>query len=120
MKTDSTGRSIGDIWSFRSSAVYLSSEFMTFSAGETSQVCTCRITKDDQHVTVSQILQICLFVVVTKGTYLDYSYSRLCLNKGKVVACHFRFFLFGYLLLKNLTALAKFSVAYNSCYFAAI
>ena len=51
----------------RSSAVYQSSEFMTLSTGETSQVCICRITKDDQHMTVSQI---CLFVVVTKGTYL--------------------------------------------------
>ena len=55
----------------RSTAVHRSGEFMTLSAGETSQVCTCRITKDDQHVTVSQILQISLFVVVTKGTYLD-------------------------------------------------
>ena len=55
----------------RSSAVYRSSEYMTLSAGETSQVCMCRLTKDDQHMTVSQILQICLFVVVTKGTYLD-------------------------------------------------
>ena len=55
----------------RSSAVYRFSEFMTLSTGETSQVCTCRITKDDQHVTVSQLLQICLFVMITKGTYLD-------------------------------------------------
>ena len=46
----------------RLSAVYRSSELMIIliSAGEISQVRTCRITKDDQHVTVSQILQICL------------------------------------------------------------
>ena len=54
-----------------SSAVHRSGEFMTLSEGETSQVCTCRITKDDQHMTVSQILHLCLFVVVTKGAYLD-------------------------------------------------
>ena len=54
-----------------SSAVYRFGEFMTLSEGETSQVFTRRITKDDQHVTVSQILQLCLFVVVTKGTNLD-------------------------------------------------
>ena len=55
----------------RSSAVHRSGEFMALSEGETSQVCTCRITTDNQHVSVSQILQLCLFVVVTKGTYLD-------------------------------------------------